>query len=45
VKKGPNQDQPGSDGIVDTPYNISGGAGAKNWYLLLKILLWVTFKK
>ena len=28
LKKGLNQDQPGIDGIGDTPYNISGGAGS-----------------
>jgi parallel beta-helix repeat protein len=35
VKKGPNQDQPGSDGIIDLPYmEIYGGAGAKDCYPL-----------
>lgn len=34
--KGPNQDQPGSDGIGDTPYtNIGGGGGAKDNYPLM----------
>ena len=33
---GPNQDQPGSDGIGDTPYtNISGGSGAQDNYPLM----------
>lgn len=33
---GQNQDQPGSDGIGDTPYtNISGGVGATDYYPLM----------
>ena len=31
-KSGPNQDEDGSDGIVDTPYDISGDAGAQDRY-------------
>jgi len=31
-KSGPNQDEDGSDGIVDTPYNIPGNAGAQDRY-------------
>ena len=33
--KGPNQNLTGSDGIGDTPYNISGGAGVRDNYPLL----------
>jgi len=32
VKSGPNQDQAGSDGFADTPYDILGSAGAKDNY-------------
>jgi parallel beta-helix repeat protein len=35
LKSGVNQDQPGNDGIGDTPYNISGGAGAQDRYPLM----------
>jgi parallel beta-helix repeat protein len=35
IYTGPTQKQPGSDGIGDTPYNISGGAGAKDRYPLM----------
>lgn len=31
---GPNQDMPGSDGIGDTPYNISGGSNQDNYPLM-----------
>lgn len=34
--KGQNQDMPGSDGIGDTPYNINGGAGAKDRYPFMR---------
>ena len=34
VKSGPNQDQSGSDGIVDFPYLLDGGAGANDFYPL-----------
>ncbi len=33
-KSGPNQDQPGSDGIGDTPYNISGGTNKDHYPLM-----------
>jgi parallel beta-helix repeat protein len=33
-KSGPNQDQPGSDGIGDTPYNITGGANKDRYPLM-----------
>ena len=36
VKSGQNQDQPGSDGIVDSPYEIPGGVGAKDNYPLME---------
>jgi parallel beta-helix repeat protein len=39
-KRGPNQDQPGSDGIGDTPYKICGDAGSKDHYPVMKP--WVT---
>ena len=39
---GPNQDQPGSDGIGDTPYNISGGAGAKDRYPFMSENGWIS---
>ncbi len=36
---GPNQDQPGSDGIGDTPYlNISGGLVAQDNYPLMELI-------
>lgn len=36
IKSGPLQDQPGPDGIGDTPYtNIQGGTGAKDYYPLM----------
>ncbi len=36
--KGPNQDVPGSDGIGDSTYlNIAGGAGAVDYYPLMKL--------
>jgi parallel beta-helix repeat protein len=35
--KGPNQDEPGSDGIGDTQYDISGGAGANDSYPLMSV--------
>jgi parallel beta-helix repeat protein len=31
---GPDQDQPGSDGIVDNPYLLDGGSGAIDYYPL-----------
>jgi parallel beta-helix repeat protein len=34
AKSGPNQDQMGPDGIVDVPYNLDGGASAKDYYPL-----------
>jgi parallel beta-helix repeat protein len=33
-KSGPNQDQPGGDGIGDTPYNITGGANKDRYPLM-----------
>lgn len=33
-KSGPNQDQPGSDGIGDTPYNITGGSNKDQYPLM-----------
>mgnify|MGYP000341885782 CR=1 FL=1 len=36
VKSGPNQDQAGSDGFADTPYDILGSAGAKDNYPLME---------
>ena len=36
LNNGLDQDQPGSDGIGDTPYNISGGAGAQDQYPLMQ---------
>ncbi|TFH43740.1 MAG: hypothetical protein E4G94_04445, partial [ANME-2 cluster archaeon] len=38
---GPYQNLTGSDGIGDTPYNISGGAGVRDNYPLL-ISEWVS---
>jgi parallel beta-helix repeat protein len=35
-KSGPNQDQPGSDGIADTAYEIPGGVGARDNYPLME---------
>ncbi len=35
---GPNQDIPGSDGFVDLPYSLDGGAGAKDYYPFTTIL-------
>jgi parallel beta-helix repeat protein len=32
IKSGPNQDQPGSDGFVDFPYDLDGGVSAKDRY-------------
>jgi parallel beta-helix repeat protein len=40
--KGPNQDMPGSDGIGDIPYNISGGAGAKDRYPIMRENGWIS---
>lgn len=38
---GPNQDQPGSDGIGDTPYtNITGSAGPQDNYPLMQPINW-----
>ncbi|UCE39136.1 MAG: right-handed parallel beta-helix repeat-containing protein [Thermoplasmata archaeon] len=34
MASGPNQDQPGPDGIVDFPYLLDGGSGAKDYYPL-----------
>jgi hypothetical protein len=34
AKSGPNQDQLGSDGIVDFPYLLDGGSGARDYYPL-----------
>jgi hypothetical protein len=39
---GPNQDQPGSDGIGDIPYYIDGDAGAKDRYPFMKENGWVS---
>ena len=36
--KGPDQDQPGSDGIGDTPYDIAGSIGAKDFYPFMEPL-------
>ena len=35
LKSGPGQNIPGSDGIGDIPYNISGGSGAKDRYPMM----------
>jgi parallel beta-helix repeat protein len=35
VKSGPDQNQAGSDGIADSPYDITGDAGAKDDYPLM----------
>jgi parallel beta-helix repeat protein len=40
--RGTNQDQVGSDGIGDTPYNISGGAGAQDRYPFMNENGWIT---
>ena len=42
IFKSPNQDIPGSDGIGDTPYNISGGAGAKDRYPFMRENGWIS---
>jgi hypothetical protein len=39
---GPDQNLPGSDGIGDTPYNISGDAGAQDRYPFLNESGWLT---
>ena len=36
IKKGQKQNQTGSDGIGDSPYNITGSAKAKDFYPLMK---------
>ena len=36
--KGPDQDQPGSDGIGDTAYDIAGSIGAKDFYPIMEPL-------
>ncbi|CAG0955134.1 Thermophilic serine proteinase [Methanosarcinales archaeon] len=35
LKRGPGQDIPGSDGIGDIPYNISGDGGARDRYPIM----------
>jgi len=40
---GPHQDQPGSDGIGDTPYNISGEAEAQDRYPMIGALAITSF--
>jgi parallel beta-helix repeat protein len=37
---GPNQDQPGSDGIGDVPYDIDGGAGERDRYPFMDMNGW-----
>ncbi|MCK4733338.1 MAG: hypothetical protein KAT65_12865 [Methanophagales archaeon] len=45
IHSGPNQDISGSDGIGDTPYDISGSAGAQDRYpLYIAIQATVTIK-
>jgi parallel beta-helix repeat protein len=39
---GPDQNLPGSDGVGDTPYNISGDAGAQDRYPFLNESGWLT---
>ena len=34
IKSGPNQDLPGSDGIGDSPYNITGGANQDTYPIM-----------
>jgi parallel beta-helix repeat protein len=40
IKSGPGQDQPASDGIGDTPYNIGGGGGAQDRYPFMNLNGW-----
>jgi parallel beta-helix repeat protein len=39
VKSGPNQNQSGSDSIVDSPYTIDGNIGAIDFYPLTKYVI------
>jgi parallel beta-helix repeat protein len=41
LKSGPSQNLSGSDGIGDTPYNISGGAGAQDRYPFMRENGWL----
>lgn len=40
LKSGSNQNIPGSDGIGDAPYNIAGGANAKDRYPFMRVNGW-----
>lgn len=42
LKSGPNQDQPGSDGIGDTPYSIPQGSNEDRYPLMLPMKIWPT---
>ena len=44
LKSGPVQNIPGSDGIGDTPYSISGGSGAQDRYPFITKSGWVEIK-
>ncbi len=41
LKSGSSQNIPGSDGIGDTPYNISGGAGTQDRYPFMQMNGWL----
>ena len=42
INSGVDQDESGSDGIADTPYDIAGGSGSKDYYPFMNENGWAT---